>query len=120
MNVTLYHNPRCSKSRAAAEWLAEQGVATHIVRYLDRPLDAAALRDLAGRLGLSDVRGMMRTKDDLYRSLDLDGADNEALIAALAAHPALLERPIAVIGAKAAIGRPLENIAALLRQEQAV
>lgn len=114
MTVTLYHNPRCSKSRAAAEWLAAQGVAADIVRYLDQPLTAAELRALARKLGLTDVRGMMRTKDELYRSLNLDSADNETLIAAIAEHPALLERPIAVCGEKAAVGRPLENIAALL------
>ena len=114
MTVILYHNPRCSKSRAAAEWLAAQGVETQVVRYLDRPLTAAELRGLAQKLGLADVRGMMRTKDELYRSLNLDGADNETLIAAIAEHPALLERPMAVCGEKAAVGRPLENIAALL------
>ena len=76
--VTLYHNPRCSKSRAAADYLAQQNVETRIV---DPSLD------------------------------------NEALLAAIAAHPALLERPIAVLGGKAAIGRPTENIAALLAGE---
>ena len=119
MTVILYHNPRCSKSRAAAEWLAAQGVETQVVRYLDRPLTAAELRGLAQKLGLADVRGMMRVKDDLYRELKLDdpSLDNEALLAAIAAHPALLERPIAVLGGKAAIGRPTENIAALLAGE---
>ena len=112
--VTLYHNPRCSKSRAAADYLAQQNVETRIVRYLDTPPDISILREIFGKLGLADVRGMMRTQDELYRSLNLDGADNETLIAAIAEHPALLERPIAVYGEKAAVGRPLENIAALL------
>ncbi len=116
-SVTLYHNPRCSKSRAAAEWLAENGFAADTVRYLDEPLSVSGLRDLAAKLGLADVRGMMRVKDDLYRELNLDKADNEALLAAMAAHPALLERPIAVYGGKAAIGRPLENIVDLVREE---
>ena len=77
------------------------------------------LREIFGKLGLADVRGMMRVKDDLYRELKLDdpSLDNEALLAAIAAHPALLERPIAVLGGKAAIGRPTENIAALLAGE---
>jgi putative arsenate reductase len=87
------------------------------VRYLDEPLSVSGLRDLAAKLGLADVRGMMRVKDDLYRELNLDKADNEALLAAMAAHPALLERPIAVYGGKAAIGRPLENIVDLVREE---
>jgi len=117
--VTLYHNPRCSKSRAAADYLAQQNVETRIVRYLDTPPDISVLREIFGKLGLADVRGMMRVKDDLYRELKLDdpSLDNEALLAAIAAHPALLERPIAVLGDKAAIGRPTENIAALLAGE---
>lgn len=117
--VTLYHNPRCSKSRAAADYLAQQNVETRIVRYLDTPPDISVLREIFGKLGLADVRGMMRVKDDLYRELKLDdpSLDNEALLAAIAAHPALLERPIAVLGSKAAIGRPTENIAALLAGE---
>ena len=117
--VTLYHNPRCSTSRAAADYLAQQNVETRIVRYLDTPPDISVLREIFGKLGLTDVRGMMRVKDDLYRELKLDdpSLDNEALLAAIAAHPALLERPIAVLGGKAAIGRPTENIAALLAGE---
>ena len=70
--VTLYHNPRCSKSRAAADYLAQQNVETRIVRYLDTPPDIAVLREIFGKLGLADVRGMMRVKDDLYRELKLD------------------------------------------------
>ena len=117
--VTLYHNPRCSKSRAVADYLAQQNVETRIVRYLDTPPDISVLREIFGKLGLADVRGMMRVKDDLYSELKLDdpSLDNEALLAAIAAHPALLERPIAVLGGKAAIGRPTENIAALLAGE---
>ena len=97
--VLLYHNPNCSKSRAAADYLAQQNVETRIVRYLDTPPDIAVLREIFGKLGLADVRGMMRVKDDLYRELKLDdpSLDNEALLAAIAAHPALLERPIAVL-----------------------
>ena len=90
-----YHNPRCSKSRAAADYLAQQNVETRIVRYLDTPPDISVLREIFGKLGLADVRGMMRVKDDLYRELKLDdpSLDNEALLVAIAAHPALLERP---------------------------
>ena len=117
--VTLYHKPRSSKSRAAADYLAQQNVETRIVCYLDTPPDISVLREIFGKLGLADVRGMMRVKDDLYRELKLDdpSLDNEALLVAIAAHPALLERPIAVLGGKAAIGRPTENIAALLAGE---
>lgn len=112
----LYHNNRCSKSRAALAWLDAQGIEAEVVRYLDTPPDAAALADIAAKLGLADIRGMMRVKDDLYRDLGLADAamSQEALLAALAAHPALLERPILVGKTRAAIGRPPENFNALL------
>ena len=103
---TLYHNPRCSKSRAALALLEEKGVAADVVKYLD----------MFAKLGIESVRGMMRTKDDLYKELGLDNPDldNAALLQAIAEHPALLERPVLVTPTRAAIGRPLENIAALL------
>lgn len=112
----LYHNSRCSKSRAALALLQERGIEAEIVNYLDTPPDAAALAEIFRKLGLSDVRGMMRVKDDLYRELNLNAPDltNKDLLAAIAAHPALLERPVLVTPDRAAIGRPLENIEALL------
>lgn len=112
----LYHNNRCSKSRAALAWLDAQGIEAEVVRYLDTPPDVAALANIAAKLGLADIRGMMRVKDDLYRDLGLADAaiSQEALLAALAAHPALLERPILVGPTRAAIGRPLENFSAIL------
>lgn len=114
--VTLYHNNRCSKSRAALALLKVRGVKTQVVNYLDTPPAIDELRDIFSKLNLDSVRAMMRVKDDLYRELKLadDGLDNEALLQAIGAHPQLLERPIAVIGNKAAIGRPLENIEVLL------
>lgn len=112
----LYHNNRCSKSRAALALLQTRGVQAEIVRYLDTPPDLAALEEMFRKLGLSDVRGMMRVKDDLYQALGLDapGLSNDDLLAAVAAHPALLERPVLVTPMQAAIGRPLANIEALL------
>lgn len=112
----LYHNNRCSKSRAALALLQECGVEAEVVMYLTAPPDVAVLREIFHKLGLHDVRGMMRVKDDLYRELDLGraGLSNEDLLQAIAEHPALLERPILVTADRAAIGRPLENIAALL------
>lgn len=112
----LYHNNRCSKSRAAVALLEEQGIQAEVVHYLNTPPDLATLTDIFHKLGLDSVRGMMRVKDDLYQELGLDRADlsNEDLLNAIAAHPALLERPIVVGNGKAAIGRPLDNIAAIL------
>ena len=114
--VILYHNNRCSKSRAALSLLQLRGLKTKMVHYLDTPPDADELKQLYRRLKLDSPRGMMRTKDALYRELALDNPalSDEALIAAMAEHPALIERPIAVFGQQAAIGRPLENIEAIL------
>lgn len=114
--VTLYHNPRCAKSRAAWLLLQVRHVHTHVVDYQTYPLSMAQLRVLMQQLGVHSPRQMMRCNDALYTELNLDQADDEALLAALAAHPKLLERPIAVLGDKAAIGRPLSNIETLLQE----
>lgn len=114
--VILYHNTRCSKSRAALTLLQTRGIDAKVVNYLDTPPDFATLQDIFGKLGADSPRVMMRVKDSLYRDLKLDNpalGDNE-LLAAVAAHPALLERPIVVANGKAAVGRPLENIEAIL------
>lgn len=114
-DLTLYHNPRCSKSRRALELLEERGLAATIVRYLDTPLDAAALKALLSKLGIS-ARQLLRTGEDEYKALDLSAAtlSEQALIDAMVAHPKLIERPILVNGAKAVIGRPPENILEIL------
>lgn len=112
--MILYHNNRCSKSREALAWLQQQNLALEVADYQQNPLDEAALRDLANKLGIRSVREMMRVKDDLYGELGLADADEATLLRALAQHPKLLERPILVHGERAAIGRPLANIQALL------
>ncbi|MGK9065106.1 arsenate reductase (glutaredoxin) [Stutzerimonas chloritidismutans] len=114
-NLTLYHNPRCSKSRSALELLEARGHQPTIVRYLDTPPDAAQLTNLLALLGLS-ARELLRTGEEEYRSLGLDdpNLDDQALIAAMAAHPRLIERPILVAGDRAVIGRPPENVLELL------
>lgn len=116
MNIILYHNPRCSKSRAAVDFFAERGIDVQIIEYLKTPPDLATLRQLFHQLHLATPRQMMRTKDDLYQELGLDNPalNTEDLLQAIAQHPALLERPLAVVGERAAIGRPLENLATLL------
>jgi arsenate reductase len=114
--VTLYHNPRCSKSRETLALIEARGVAPEIVRYLDTPPDAATLRKLLGMLGIS-ARELLRTKEDEYRELGLDDPTlgEDALVAAMVAHPRLIERPIAVSGKRAVIGRPPENVLELLK-----
>ena len=111
----LYHNPRCSKSRGALDLLQENGIEPEIVRYLDEPLDADALRGLVRKLGIAP-RALLRTKEDEYRSLNLadESLDDDSIIDAMAAHPRLIERPILVRGDRAVIGRPPERVLELL------
>lgn len=113
--ITIYHNPRCSKSRQALELLESHGALPEVVRYLETPPDAATLRSLLKALGLS-ARALLRTGEDEYRELGLDDATlgEDALIAAMAAHPRLIERPIVVRGGRAVIGRPPEKVLELL------
>ena len=113
--VVLYHNPRCGKSRAALALLRERGVEPEIVEYLKTPLSADALRDLLGVLGVG-ARTLLRTGEAPYRELGLadPARTEEALIAAMAAHPILMQRPVARRGARAVLGRPPERVAGLL------
>lgn len=113
--ITLYHNPRCSKSREALALLEQHGQPFQVVEYLKTPLDEAAISALLRKLGLT-AREIMRHKEDEYQQLGLADPQltEQQLIAALVSCPRLLERPIAVLGEKAAIGRPLANIAAIL------
>ncbi|KAA8999976.1 arsenate reductase (glutaredoxin) [Affinibrenneria salicis] len=114
--VTLYHNPRCSKSRAALALLEQQGVKPQVILYLQTPPDAATLTQLIAMLGLSGARDLMRRNEDLYTQLNLaDAGLSEAqLIQAMVSHPKLIERPIAVRGEQARIGRPPENVLQIL------
>ncbi len=115
MPITLYHNPRCSKSRAALALLREHNVEPTIVEYLKTPPGEAALRALLTKLGLN-VRDVIRKGEAPYKELGLgrDSVTDVELIAAITAHPILLERPIAVAGERAVIGRPPERVLELL------
>lgn len=114
-DLTLYHNPRCSKSRGALELLEERGFNPDVVRYLETPPDAATLKALLGKLGIG-ARQLLRIGEDEYKELDLANTalSDEQLIAAMAAHPKLIERPILVVGDKAVIGRPPEKVLEIL------
>lgn len=114
-DLTLYHNPRCSKSRGALQLLEERGLTPTIVRYLETPPDAAQLTDLLGKLGIS-ARQLLRSGEDEYRTLNLadPGLSEAQLIEAMVAHPKLIERPILIVGSKAVIGRPPEKFLELL------
>ena len=114
-DLTLYHNPRCSKSRGALELLEARGLSPTVVRYLETPPTAAQLTDLLTKLKIS-ARQLLRTGEDEYKTLNLaDSSLSDAqLIDAMAAHPKLIERPILVAGDRAIIGRPPENVLEIL------
>lgn len=107
----LYHNPRCSKSRQALELLRGRGIEPRIVLYLETPPDAEALRRLLVALDLG-ASELLRKGEPEYAALGLGdpALDDAALVAAMAAHPRLIERPILLRGARAVIGRPPERV----------
>ena len=115
MSLAIYHNPRCSKSRQTLALLHERGLEPEIVLYLETPPSEAKLEELLGRLGLSP-REAMRRKEAPYRDLGLDDPSltRAELIAAMAAHPILIERPVVVSGTRAALGRPPEKVLDIL------
>ena len=113
--LTLYHNPRCSKSRGALELLEARGLTPEVVRYLETPPDAATLKALLGKLGIG-ARQLLRSGEDEYKTLGLadPALSDDQLIDSMARHPKLIERPILVAGNKAVIGRPPEKVLEIL------
>ena len=119
MALTMYHNPRCSKSRRTLEILESEGVTPDIVRYLDDPPGAADILRLARALG-KPVADLLRRGESVVRDAgDLPPLDDDAALAEwISRHPIALERPVVVdaSGSRAVIGRPPENVRALLDQ----
>ncbi len=115
MPVTIYHNPKCTKSRQTLELLRARGIEPRVVEYLKTPLGEQELEALLKKLGM-EPRALMRTKEDAYAEAGLADAKltRKQLIAALSAQPILIERPIVVNGARAAIGRPPEKVLEIL------
>jgi arsenate reductase len=113
-SVTVWHNPRCSKSRGALALLAERGVDPEVVRYLDNAPSRAELVDVLRRLGSADPLVITRTGEARYRELGLAGADRDTVLDALAANPILIERPIVLVGDRAVVARPPERALELL------
>ncbi|ASG65615.1 arsenate reductase (glutaredoxin) [Idiomarina piscisalsi] len=112
--VTIYHNPRCSKSRQTLELLKEKSIEPEVVEYLKTPPNAAELKDILNKLGLS-ADELMRKKEAIYKELGLAGvSDENELITAMVNNPKLIERPIVIKGDKAAIGRPPESVLDIL------
>ncbi|EJC1152748.1 arsenate reductase (glutaredoxin) [Cronobacter sakazakii] len=115
-DVTIYHNPRCSKSRDTLSLLTERGIEPDVVLYLETPPDAATIKTLLNQLGFSQARELMRTKEDLYKTLNLadPSLSEEALIQAMVDNPKLIERPIVISHGKARLGRPPEQVLEIL------
>lgn len=117
MTVTIYHNPRCSKSRATLALLNENGVQPEIVEYLKTPPTKGEIERILDGLGM-EPRDLMRKKEDPYKALNLSDADmsRDALIDAIVANPILMERPVVVNQGRYALGRPPENVLEILQK----
>ena len=115
MEVTIYHNPRCTKSRQTLALLERRGLKPRIVEYLENPPSRKRLRQILKLLGLHP-RELMRKGEPAYRASGLDDESlSEAdLIAAMVKNPTLMERPIVLANGKAALGRPPENVLDIL------
>ncbi|MBI3545948.1 MAG: arsenate reductase (glutaredoxin) [Gammaproteobacteria bacterium] len=115
MSVTIYHNPRCSKSRQTLALLEQRGIKPKIIEYLATPPSAAEIKHLLKLLDLHP-RDLLRTKEDEYRQAQLDdpNVSDADIIHAMIKYPRLIERPIVVAGNKAALGRPPENVLKIL------
>ena len=120
MDVTIYHNPRCSKSRQTLALLKERGVEPRVVRYLDTPPSVEELDRILDLLG-KEPREVMRRREAPYKELDLKDPElsRRQLLEALVEHPKLIERPLVVVededGDRAALGRPPEAVLEILR-----
>ncbi len=115
MAVTIYHNPRCSKSRQTLQLLRDQGIEPQVVEYLKTPPSADELDVVLTKLGI-EPRALMRTKAAAYREAGMadDGLSRRALIDLMVANPIVIERPVVVNGARAALGRPPESVLSIL------
>ncbi len=115
MTVTIFHNPRCSKSRQTLALLEEKGITPTVVEYLKEPPTAEELTDILAKLDMAP-RDLMRKKEAPYKDNNLgdDSLSKDALIAAMVDNPVLIERPIVLANGKAAIGRPPEDVLAIL------
>ena len=115
MNVRIYHNPRCSKSRQTLQLLKERGDDIEVIEYLKTPPDADTLTDITGQLGIR-LHELLRTGEDAYKQArsDIDAMDDETLAGWLSANPKVMQRPIVVSDKGARIGRPPEAVLEIL------
>ncbi len=112
-NVVIWHNPRCSKSRATLALLEERGITPEIVHYLEKPPTRADLQRVLEQLNL-DPAALIRRGEQRYKELELANASADELIAAMVDHPILIERPVVIHGQRAVLGRPPEKVLEIL------
>ena len=113
-SITIWHNPRCSKSRNALTYLEEKGLTPKIIKYMDETPNVEEIKEVLALLDI-DVKSWMRTKESVYKELNLkDIEDEDELINAMSKNPKLIERPVVINANKAVIARPLENIDKIL------
>jgi arsenate reductase len=114
-SITIWHNPRCSKSRQTLQLIVDHGIRPKVVEYLKTPPSAEELSQALAKLGL-EPRDLMRTKEAAYEELGLGDQEMSRadLLDAMVAHPVLIERPVVFRGKRAVLGRPPENVLTLL------
>ena len=114
-DITIYHHPRCSKSRQTLELLQENTISPEIILYLETPPSKSEIKSLLNKLGIT-ARELLRSSEDAYKEGNLADTSltEEQLIDVMLANPKLIERPIVVAGENAVIGRPPENVLALI------
>ncbi|MDQ7043823.1 MAG: arsenate reductase (glutaredoxin) [Sulfurimonas sp.] len=116
MQITIWHNPRCSKSREAVKLVEEANSQTDVVKYLDTPITKETIKEMLQMLDFSSVREWMRTTEAVYKELDLKNiTDEDVLIEAMIQNPKLIQRPVLIKGDKAIIGRPVSAIEEFLK-----
>lgn len=114
-DITIWHNPRCSKSRNALNLLEEKNIDANVVKYLDETPSKDELKDILSKLNMT-AQELMRKGEDVYKELDLKNETNEEkLLDAMIENPKLIERPVIIRGNKAVIARPIENLEELLK-----
>ena len=113
--LIIYHNPRCSKSRQTLQLIEQKNAEVTVVEYLKTPLTKAEIEHILSLLNAKPI-DIMRTKENEFKEQNLQNADDETLIAAIINTPKLMERPIVIKNKQACIGRPPENVLALLAE----
>ena len=114
-NMTIYYNPRCSKSRGTLALLREHGVEPQVIDYVETPPIASDLREIVAKLGITAEQLVRKDEDVFKRKYAEKKLTDEQWIAAMVADPILIQRPIVIAGGEAVIGRPPENVKKLLR-----